>query len=68
MKISKVILYDEPTVAEIKIEEIKQFIIDTFQIKVEINDNFFERLENETFEKIASPDGQAAVSRSWALA
>ena len=54
MKISKVILYDEPTVAEIKIEEIKQFIIDTFQIKVEINGNFFERLENEIFEKIAS--------------
>ena len=54
MKISKIILYDEPTVPEIQIEKIKQFIIDTFQIKVEIKDNFFESLEDRIFEKIAS--------------
>ena len=54
MKISKIILYNEPTVLEIQIEKIKQFIIDTFQIKVEIKDNFFESLEDKIFEKIAS--------------
>ncbi len=54
MKISKIILYNEPTVPEIQIEKIKQFIIETFQIKVEIEDNFFKRLEEKIFEKIAS--------------
>ena len=54
MNISKIILYDEPTVAEIEIEKIKQFIIDTFQIKVEIKGNFFENLEDKIFKKIAS--------------
>ena len=54
MKISKIILYNEPTVPEIQIEKIKQFIIDTFQIKVEIKNNFFESLGDKIFEKIAS--------------
>jgi len=54
VKISKIILYNEPTVFEIQIEKIKQFIIETFQIKVEIKDKFFENLEDQTFEKIAS--------------
>ena len=54
MKISKIILYNEPTVPEIQIEKIKQFIIEIFQIRVEIKDNFFESLEDKIFEKIAS--------------
>ena len=54
MKISKIILYNEPTVPEIQIERIKQFIIDTFQIKVKIKDNFFKNLEDQPFKKIAS--------------
>lgn len=54
MKISKIILYNEPTVPEIQVEKIKQFVIDTFQIKVEIKDGFFVSLEDKTFEKIAS--------------
>ena len=54
MKISKIILYDEPTVPEIQIEKIKQFIINTLQIKVEIKDNFFKSLEDRIFAKIAS--------------
>ena len=54
MKISKIILYNEPKVAEIQIEKIKQFITNTFQIKVEIKDNFFESLDDKIFEKIAS--------------
>ena len=54
MKISKIILYNEPTVPEIQIEKIKQFIIEIFQIRVEIKDNFFKNLEDKVFEKIAS--------------
>ena len=54
MKISKIILYNEPTVPEIHIEKIKQFITDTFQIKVEVKNNFFESLEDRIFENIAS--------------
>jgi len=54
VKISKIILYNEPKVAEIQIEKIKQFITDTFQIKVEIKDNFFKNSDDKIFEKIAS--------------
>ena len=54
MKISKIILHDEPTVPEIQIEKIKQFITETFRIKVEIEGNFFKSLEDKTFEQIAS--------------
>ena len=54
MNISKIILYNEPAVPEIQIEKIKQFITDTFQIKVEVKENFFESLEDNIFEKIAS--------------
>ena len=54
MKISKIILYDEPTVPEIQIEKIKKFIIDTFQIETKIKENFFQSTEDKTSEKIAS--------------
>lgn len=54
MKISKIILYDEPTVPEIQIEKIKKFITDTFQIKTELKKNFFESIEDKTLEKIAA--------------
>ena len=54
MKVSKIILYNEPAVPEIQIEKIKQFIIDTFQIKIEVKNNFFESLEDKMFKKIAS--------------
>jgi len=54
VKISKIILCNEPTVPEIQIEKIKQFITETFQIKVEVKSNFFESLEGKIFENIAS--------------
>ncbi len=54
MKISKIILYDEPTVPEIQIEKIKKFITDTFQIETKIKENFFQSTEGKAFEKIAS--------------
>jgi len=54
VKISKIILYDEPTVPEIQIEKIKKFITDTFQIETKIKENFFQPTEDKTSEKIAS--------------
>ncbi len=54
MKISKIILYDEPTVPEIQIEKIKKFITDTFHIETELRKNFFESIEDKILEKIAT--------------
>ena len=54
MKISKIVLYEEPTVSEIKIKKIKKFIIDTFSIEVEIRKNFFQFSNERMFEKIAN--------------
>ena len=54
MKISKIILYDEPTVPEIQIEKLKKFITETFKIDVEIKDNFFTSIPESVHECIAS--------------
>lgn len=45
--ISKIVLYDEPTVPEIQLDGIKRFIIDTFSIEVESRDNFFQTLNSK---------------------
>jgi hypothetical protein len=54
LKISKIILYDEPTVLEIQLEKLEKFLVDAFPIQIEIRDNFFRNLNDETYEKIAS--------------
>jgi hypothetical protein len=54
VKISKIILYEEPTVPEIQIEKIKKFITDTFQIETEVKENFFRTMEDKILEKIAT--------------
>jgi len=54
VRISKIILYDEPTVPEIQIEKIKKFITETFQIETELRKNFFESMEDKMLEKIAT--------------
>lgn len=54
MKISKIILYDEPTVPQIQLEKLKKFIIDTFSVKVETRKNIFLELEEKGYKKIAS--------------
>lgn len=41
MKISTVFLYDEPSVPEIKIDELSEFIKENFPVKVEIRENIF---------------------------
>jgi hypothetical protein len=54
LKISKIILYDEPTVLEIQLEKLEKFLVDTFPIQIEIRGNFFRNLNDATYEKIAS--------------
>ena len=54
MKISKIILYNEPSVLEIDIKKLKKFIENTFQIKIEIRNNIFENINEKTCENIAS--------------
>ena len=52
MKISKIILYDEPFIPEIKIKEIERFLVDTFSIRVETRGNFIDHFKNNIVEKI----------------
>ncbi|MDH3312336.1 MAG: hypothetical protein OEM28_04205 [Nitrosopumilus sp.] len=54
MKISKIILYDEPTVPEIQLDRLEKFFTKAFQIKIETRNNFFNGLDDKTYEKIAS--------------
>jgi len=54
LKISKIILYDEPTVPEIQIKKLQKFITNTFPISVEIRDNLFKHHDEKRFENIAS--------------
>ena len=53
MKISKITLYDEPTVTEIQLKRLKEFLKSLFSVEVEIRNNFFENIEETAFEKIA---------------
>ena len=52
MKISKIILYNEPSVPEIKIKEIKRFLTDAFSVRVEIRGNFIDYFKNSILEGI----------------
>ena len=54
MKISKIILYNEPSVPEIDIKNVEKFIVNTFQIKTEIRNNIFENLNEKMCKNIAS--------------
>ena len=54
LKISKLIVYPEPTVPEIEIGQIQKSITDIFDVEVEIRKRFFENLDERIFEKIAA--------------
>ena len=54
LKISKVILYDEPTVPEIQIKELQKFIKNTFPVMVETRDDFFKHSDEKISENVAS--------------
>ncbi len=53
MKISKIILYDEPTVPEIQLKKLEKFLDKTFTIEIETRNNFFQNSSSNIFEKIA---------------
>ena len=53
MKVSKIILYDEPSVPEIQIGRLERFLIYAFPAEIEIRGSFFEGREEEFFERIA---------------
>ena len=53
MKISKIFLYDEPAVQEIQILNLKNFLIETFSVDVEIKKCIFNNLSEKTMEKLS---------------
>jgi hypothetical protein len=54
VKISKIILYNEPSVPEINIKKTKKFLAETFEIEIQIRENIFQNLNEKTYEEIAS--------------
>ncbi|MDX1441596.1 MAG: DUF6775 family putative metallopeptidase [Nitrosopumilaceae archaeon] len=53
MLISKIILYDEPSVPEINLECLKEFLKQTFPIEVEIRENILKQSLPDTARRIA---------------
>ena len=47
MKISRVFLYDEPSVPEIEINNLAKFIEETLGVQVEVRKNFFEHFKSD---------------------
>lgn len=54
MKISKIILYDEPTVSEIQLKRLEKFLREAFPVQIEIRENIFSDASDEILEKIAN--------------
>lgn len=54
MKITKIILYDEPSVPEINISRLADFLNHTFVVQVEVRKNIFDFSNDETPKEIAS--------------
>jgi len=53
LKVSKIFLYDEPAVQEIQISNLKNFLLETFHVDVEIKECVFHNLDGKTIEKIS---------------
>ena len=53
MKVSKIFLYDEPAVQEIQISNLKNFLLETFHVDIEIKKCIFNNLDGKTLEKIS---------------
>jgi len=53
LKISKIFLYDEPAVQEIQISNLKNFLLKTFHVDVEIKGCIFNNLDVKYVEKIS---------------
>ncbi len=53
MKISKIIIYDEPSVPEIKLNDLAKFLQETFSVKIETRENILKFSSKDTALKIA---------------
>ena len=53
MKVSKIFLYDEPAVQEIQISNLKNFLLETLHVDVEIKECIFNNLDGKTIEMIS---------------
>jgi hypothetical protein len=53
LKISKIILYDEPTVPEIQLNRLAKFLQETFPLNVEIRENILKSASKDTAFKMA---------------
>lgn len=54
MKISKIFLYDEPSVPEIQLDDLAKSLLENFSVPVEIRKNIFNSAEENTAKKISS--------------
>ena len=53
MKIKKIILYNEPSVPEIKISKLINFLKDDFPIEITVKSNFFKGLKENEIKSLA---------------
>ena len=53
MNVSKIFLYDEPAVQEIQISNLKNFLLETLHVDVEIKECIFNNLDGKTIEMIS---------------
>ena len=53
MKVSKIFLYNEPAVQEIQILNLKNFLLETFPVEVEVKECVFHNLDEKDIEKIS---------------
>ncbi len=56
MKISKIVLYDEPTVPEIQVKKLERFLKETFPVEIEIRVNFFKIQVKKYLKKLQIPE------------
>lgn len=54
MRLYKIFLYDEPSVPEIRLDDLAEFLKKTFRVEVEKRKNIFENATSETAEDLAS--------------
>ena len=54
MKINKIILYKEPSISEINIEQLIEFLEKKISVKVKVKDNIFREFNSEEFKHLSS--------------
>jgi len=53
LKFKKIILYDEPSVSEINVYELVNFLKHTFPVEVIVKDNFFKEFTSQQIQKVS---------------